>query len=48
VLAVAGDVDLATAPIMGETLAAEKRPVVLDLGEVTFMDSSGLTATGGR
>lgn len=44
VLSVAGELDVATAPrleaVLGERLA--EGPVVLDLGRVTFMDSSGV------
>jgi anti-anti-sigma factor len=46
-IAVAGEVDLSTAPALPEVLAsalAEHRPrlIELDLGEVPFMDSSGI------
>jgi anti-anti-sigma factor len=40
-----GDLDLLTAPELRgalDRLAAEKRPALLDLTEVSFMDSSGL------
>jgi len=45
VLSQAGELDIATAPRLFERLAPHRRPgceVVLDLREVTFMDSSGL------
>lgn len=46
-LRVAGEVDMATAPLLdaalAECLAANgARPVILDLAAVTFMDSTGL------
>lgn len=45
IVAVAGEVDLATAPAIESTLAAVVAPaVVVDLRGVTFMDSSGLRA----
>jgi anti-sigma B factor antagonist len=47
-LAVTGELDIATAPKLRELFAAERRDgaalIVLDLAEVTFMDSSGLHA----
>src|SRR4051794_23860485 len=44
VVAVAGEVDIAAAPGLGAALAAPAadRPLVIDLGGVTFMDSTGL------
>jgi anti-sigma B factor antagonist len=46
VLTVCGEVDLATAPLLRETLQAliedGSGPVVVDLSEVPFMDSSGV------
>jgi anti-sigma B factor antagonist len=45
VVAVTGDVDIATAPALRDELAAAlaaSRCVVLDLGGVGFMDSTGL------
>lgn len=45
VVAVRGDVDLATAPALRDALAAavrESDAVVVDLAEVPFMDSTGL------
>lgn len=46
VLTVCGEVDLATAPLVRETLRAliedGTGPVVVDLSEVPFMDSSGV------
>ncbi len=45
VLAVAGEIDLATAPQLADCLvAATDRDVAVDLSEVTFLDSSGLSA----
>jgi anti-anti-sigma factor len=43
-VAVAGEIDLATAAEVGAAVrfALRDGPVVLDLGEVTFMDSSGV------
>jgi len=41
-----GELDIATAPELVEMLARlrhHNRPVVLDLAEVTFIDSTGLT-----
>jgi anti-anti-sigma factor len=45
-LAVAGELDLATAPLLADHLAAVGAPgadVVLDLAGLTFLDSSGVT-----
>lgn len=44
VVAVAGEVDVATAPQLDEKLAvtATSPKIVLDLSNVTFLDSSGL------
>ena len=43
---VTGEIDMATAPMLGRELTAAiesgEGPVVLDLTEVTFFDSSGL------
>jgi anti-anti-sigma factor len=49
IVAVAGEIDMDTAPAFEEALAASVRDrsesgVVVDLCEVTFMDSSGLNA----
>ncbi len=47
VVAVTGEVDMATAPELAEAIAAVNdsvRRVVVDLAEVTFLDSSGLNA----
>jgi anti-sigma B factor antagonist len=43
-LAVAGEIDLATADAMGDAIREQLRngPVLLDLAQVTFMDSSGV------
>ena len=46
-VAVSGEVDIETAPRLRRTLvdaAGAGQPVVVDLGAVTFMDSSGLAA----
>lgn len=46
VVRVQGEVDLATAPELDEVLAAidaSDGPVVVDLSEVSFLDSSGLS-----
>lgn len=45
VIAPAGDVDLATAPIVEDELRRAEQSdgvIVLDLGQVSFMDSTGL------
>jgi anti-sigma B factor antagonist len=46
VVVVTGEIDMATAPMLGRELTAAVEsgdgPVVLDLSEVTFFDSSGL------
>ncbi len=42
-LAVQGDVDLATAPQLATALASRGPDVQLDLSECTFIDSSGIT-----
>jgi anti-anti-sigma factor len=42
-----GELDIATAPSLGEALARERqerRHVLLDLGGVSFIDSTGLSA----
>ena len=45
VLAVAGEIDLATAPQLADCLvAAADHDVAVDLSAVTFLDSSGLSA----
>jgi anti-sigma B factor antagonist len=45
VIAVAGEVDMATAPSLAECLADHAdHDVILDLSGVGFLDSSGLTA----
>ena len=46
VIAVSGELDIHTAPDLTEVLSpalAAGRPVVVDLTDVTFMDSSGLS-----
>jgi anti-sigma B factor antagonist len=46
VVVVTGEIDMATAPMLGRELTAaiesHDGPVVLDLSDVTFFDSSGL------
>jgi anti-anti-sigma factor len=46
VIGVSGEIDLASAPYLGDALTAAidtgQGPVVVDLAEVTFMDSTGL------
>ena len=44
VFVLAGELDMATTPLLSETLdgLARNGPVVLDLGELTFVDSHGL------
>jgi anti-anti-sigma factor len=44
VIAVAGDVDIATAPELRDALVAAPGDVTVDLADVSFMDSSGLSA----
>lgn len=45
-IALSGELDMATAPILNEQLAASERDgaktIVLDLGDLSFIDSSGL------
>ena len=48
-VAIAGEVDLETAPRMRDALLeaiAAGDPVFVDLGSVTFLDSTGLAALG--
>ena len=46
VIGVSGEIDLASAPYLGDALTAAidigHGPVIVDLAEVTFMDSTGL------
>jgi anti-sigma B factor antagonist len=45
VITVAGEVDIATAPRLGQhlaTLAGSGRPVIADLDQVSFIDAAGL------
>lgn len=45
VITIRGDLDVATAPVAGRVVAEHAHPggtIVLDLGDVEFMDSSGL------
>jgi anti-sigma B factor antagonist len=47
VVALAGELDMVHAPAVVETLAAlavDERPVIVDLTELTFIDSSGIHA----
>jgi anti-anti-sigma factor len=48
VVRVAGDIDLSSAPVFGAELeaaiAANHGPLIVDLGEVSFMDSAGIEA----
>jgi anti-anti-sigma factor len=44
VIAVAGDVDIATAPELRDALVSASGDVTVDLADVSFMDSSGLNA----
>ena len=39
---VAGEVDVLTAPLVEDAILALSDPVLLDLADVTFMDSTGL------
>ena|SRR5262249_9984483 len=50
VLVLAGELDMATTPLLSETLdgLGESEAVVLDLGELTFIDSHGLHAIFAR
>jgi anti-anti-sigma factor len=51
VVVVTGEVDMSTSPALREQLVApeaQRETVVLDLREVTFMDSSGLGAIVGQ
>ena len=45
---VAGEIDMSTSPVIVETVLAlagpARRPIDLDLSQVTFMDSKGLHA----
>lgn len=46
IVRVVGEVDLATAPVLRERLAeipADTETVIVDLSEVTFLDSTGLS-----
>ena len=49
ILSLAGELDLSTTPLLDESLNRLDRrgPVVLDLGELTFIDSHGLRALFG-
>src|SRR5258708_6856416 len=47
IVALAGELDMANAPIVAETLdglADTARPVIVDLSELDFIDSSGIHA----
>jgi anti-anti-sigma factor len=41
-LVVSGELDLATAPMLSDALARSTQPVLVDLSNLTFIDSSGL------
>jgi anti-sigma B factor antagonist len=43
-LSLAGELDIASAPLLESAVDAVDRPLVIDLAEVTFMDSTGLRA----
>ncbi len=47
-VAVHGEVDLATCPrlveVLGETIDSDTETVIVDLGDVSFLDVNGLTA----
>jgi anti-sigma B factor antagonist len=43
-LSLAGELDIASAPVLERAVESVDRPLVIDLGEVTFMDSTGLRA----
>ena len=42
VLVLVGELDSYTAPMLSDRLAAEDGPAVLDVSDVSFIDSSGL------
>lgn len=44
IIRVRGELDLATAPVLIEQLAGNEGPLVFDLRETSFLDSSGLRA----
>jgi anti-anti-sigma factor len=41
-LVVAGELDLATAPLLNDALGSSSQPVLVDLTPLAFIDSSGL------
>jgi len=43
-LSLAGELDIASAPLLERAVDDVDRPLVIDLAEVTFMDSTGLRA----
>jgi len=43
-LSLSGELDIASAPILERAIETIDRPLVIDLAEVTFMDSTGLRA----
>ena len=43
-LSLSGELDIASAPLLERAVEAVDRPLVIDLAEVTFMDSTGLRA----
>ncbi len=44
IVAVAGEIDLVTAPQLREILGEQRGRVVVDLADVAYLDSSGLAA----
>jgi anti-sigma B factor antagonist len=45
---VVGEIDLATASMLSDAIAAVSGPVVIDLSGVTFMDSAGVRVLVGQ
>jgi anti-anti-sigma factor len=43
-LTLSGELDIASAPMLERAIESMDRPVLIDLTEVTFMDSTGLRA----
>ena len=43
-LSLSGELDIASAPLLERAVEAVDRPLVINLAEVTFMDSTGLRA----
>jgi anti-sigma B factor antagonist len=44
VLSLSGELDIASAPLLERATESVERPLVIDLSDVTFMDSTGLRA----